>query len=101
MSHDVIVAGRAINAMPLLEKFLEQKGKHSIIRKVFAPIWVNGPVERFVSKNVVTVGDAAGQSKPTTAFCCLDKLSILYVGRGTSINFLPAWIFYQQCGSLV
>jgi flavin-dependent dehydrogenase len=61
------VAGRAINAMSLLEKFLEQKGKHSIIRKVFAPIWVNGPIERFVSNNVVTIGDAAGQSKPTTA----------------------------------
>ncbi|MGQ0771235.1 MAG: NAD(P)/FAD-dependent oxidoreductase [Nitrososphaerota archaeon] len=61
------VAGRAINAMSLLEKFLEQKGKHSVIRKVFAPIWINGPIERFVSKNVVTVGDAAGQSKPTTA----------------------------------
>jgi geranylgeranyl reductase family protein len=61
------VAGRAINAMYLLEKFLEQKGKHSIIRKVFAPIWVNGPIERFVAKNIVTVGDAAGQSKPTTA----------------------------------
>lgn len=61
------VAGRAINAMSLLEKFLEQKGKHSIIRKVFAPIWVNGPIEKFVSNKVVTVGDAAGQSKPTTA----------------------------------
>lgn len=61
------VAGRGINAMQALEKFLEQKGKHSIIRKVFAPIWVNGPVGRFVTKNLVTVGDAAGQSKPTTA----------------------------------
>lgn len=61
------VAGRGINAMQALEKFLAQKGKHSIIRKVFAPIWVNGPVEKFVTKNVVTVGDAAGQSKPTTA----------------------------------
>jgi geranylgeranyl reductase family protein len=61
------VAGRAINAMNTLEKFLDQKGKHSIIRKVFAPIWVNGPIERFVTGDIVTVGDAAGQSKPTTA----------------------------------
>lgn len=61
------VAGRAINAMSALESFLEKKGKHSIIRKVFAPIWVNGPIESFVTENVVTVGDAAGQSKPTTA----------------------------------
>lgn len=61
------VAGKAINAMSALESFLEKKGKHSIIRKVFAPIWVNGPIENFVTENVVTVGDAAGQSKPTTA----------------------------------
>jgi len=61
------VAGRAINAMSALESFLEKKGKHSIIRKVFAPIWVNGPIESFVTRNIVTVGDAAGQSKPTTA----------------------------------
>jgi geranylgeranyl reductase family protein len=61
------VAGRGINAMQALEKFLEEKGSHSIIRKVFAPIWINGPIENFVSGNTVTVGDAAGQSKPTTA----------------------------------
>jgi geranylgeranyl reductase family protein len=61
------VAGRSINAMQVLEKFLEQKGNYSTIRKVFAPIWINGPIESFVSGNVVTVGDAAGQSKPTTA----------------------------------
>ncbi len=61
------VAGKAINALSALESFLEKKGKHSIIRKVFAPIWVNGPIESFVTENIVTVGDAAGQSKPTTA----------------------------------
>ncbi len=61
------VAGRSINAMQALEKFLEQKGSYSTIRKVFAPIWVKGPVDEFVSGNTVIVGDAAGQSKPTTA----------------------------------
>lgn len=61
------VAGKGINAMQSLEKLLERKGKHSIIRKVFAPIWINGPIENFVSENLVIVGDAAGQSKPTTA----------------------------------
>ncbi|MEM3064992.1 MAG: NAD(P)/FAD-dependent oxidoreductase [Candidatus Nitrosotenuis sp.] len=61
------VAGRGINAMQALEKYLEQKGKHSVIRKVFAPIWVNGPIRRFVDGNTIIVGDAAGQSKPTTA----------------------------------
>ncbi|MBI4174438.1 MAG: NAD(P)/FAD-dependent oxidoreductase, partial [Candidatus Aenigmarchaeota archaeon] len=79
------VAGRGINAMQVLEKFLEQKGKYSIIRKVFAPIWVNGPIERFVSKNIVTVGDAAGQSKPTTAggiYSC--GMGGIYAGRAIS-----------------
>lgn len=61
------VAGRAINAMDAIEKILEQKGKHSVIRKVFAPIWVNGPIQEFVVDDTVVVGDAAGQSKPTTA----------------------------------
>ncbi|MEM2785778.1 MAG: NAD(P)/FAD-dependent oxidoreductase, partial [Candidatus Nitrosotenuis sp.] len=61
------VAGRGISAMQALEKYLELKGKHSIIRKVFAPIWVNGPIKSFVDGNTVIVGDAAGQSKPTTA----------------------------------
>ena len=61
------VAGRGINAVSTIEKFLESKGKHSTIRKVFAPIWVNGPISEFVIDNTVIVGDAAGQAKPTTA----------------------------------
>lgn len=61
------VAGKSINAMASIEGFLECKGKYSAIRKVFAPIWIKGPIERFVEGNTVIVGDAAGQSKPTTA----------------------------------
>ncbi|MFM7796397.1 MAG: NAD(P)/FAD-dependent oxidoreductase [Candidatus Nitrosotenuis sp.] len=61
------VAGRGINAVSTIEKFLESKGKHSTIRKVFAPIWVNGPISEFVMDDTVIVGDAAGQAKPTTA----------------------------------
>ncbi len=61
------VAGRGINAASTLEEFLGKKGRHSVIRKIFAPIWVKGPIKDFVSGNVVTVGDAAGQAKPTTA----------------------------------
>lgn len=79
------VAGRNIGAMQALEKFLDQKGKYSIIRKVFAPIWVNGPIENFVTDNTVTVGDAAGQSKPTTAggiYSC--GLGGIYAGRAIS-----------------
>ncbi|HJU14440.1 MAG TPA: NAD(P)/FAD-dependent oxidoreductase [Candidatus Nitrosotalea sp.] len=61
------VAGRGINAATVLEEFLKSKGRHSTIRKIFAPIWIKGPIKDFVAKNVVTIGDAAGQAKPTTA----------------------------------
>lgn len=61
------VAGKAINASKVLYEFLESKGHHVVIRKVFAPIWILGPINHFVSGRIVTVGDAAGQTKPTTA----------------------------------
>ncbi|MEX0910673.1 MAG: NAD(P)/FAD-dependent oxidoreductase [Nitrosopumilaceae archaeon] len=79
------VAGKGINAAVALENFLTQKGKHSIVRKVFAPIWIKGPIENFVSKNIVTIGDAAGQSKPTTAggiYSC--GLGGIFAGRAIS-----------------
>jgi digeranylgeranylglycerophospholipid reductase len=61
------VAGKGINAAVALEDFLKQKGKYSTVRKIFAPIWIKGPIKEFVTRNTVTIGDAAGQSKPTTA----------------------------------
>jgi len=61
------VAGRGIRAAQVLEEFLSKKGKFSIIRKIFAPIWIKGPIDNFVSDGLVIIGDAAGQSKPTTA----------------------------------
>jgi geranylgeranyl reductase family protein len=61
------VAGKGINAAGALEDFLKRKGEYSTIRKIFAPIWIKGPIKEFVTGKVVTVGDAAGQSKPTTA----------------------------------
>ncbi len=61
------VAGKGINPALAIEEFLNLKGKHSTIRKIFAPIWVKGPIKEFVTGNVVTIGDAAGQAKPTTA----------------------------------
>lgn len=61
------VAGKGINAADAMEDFLKSKGNYSIIRKIFAPIWIKGPIDNFVSKNIVIIGDAAGQSKPTTA----------------------------------
>ena len=50
-----------------MEQFLKSKGRYSTIRKIFAPIWIKGPIKNFISANVVIVGDAAGQAKPTTA----------------------------------
>jgi len=61
------VAGREINASKTIADFLKSKGKYSTIRKIFAPIWIKGPIKKFVSGNIVIAGDAAGQSKPTTA----------------------------------
>lgn len=62
------VAGRGINAAAALKSYMDSKGlQYSVVRKVYAPIWVGGPVESFVSGRTVAVGDAAGQTKPTTA----------------------------------
>src|SRR5574340_1626769 len=61
------VAGKGINPALALEDFLKRKGRYSTVRKIFAPIWVKGPIKEFVTGNVVTIGDAAGQAKPTTA----------------------------------
>ena len=61
------IAGREINVSNLMEQFLKSRGNHSTIRKIFAPIWIKGPIKNFVTGNTVIAGDAAGQSKPTTA----------------------------------
>jgi geranylgeranyl reductase family protein len=67
-SGKVGVAGRSINTARSLLSYLESKGsKFSVIRKVFAPIWINGPIEEFTRGRTIIVGDAAGQTKPTTA----------------------------------
>ena len=61
------VAGRAIKVSEALEGFLESKGEYSVIRKIFAPIWIKGPIKNFVEGKTVIIGDAAGQAKPTTS----------------------------------
>lgn len=60
------VAGRSINSANTLNKFLEEKGRYSFIKYVYAPIWIKGPLRKFVNNRVIRVGDAAGQTKPTT-----------------------------------
>lgn len=61
------VAGRGIKVSETLDNFLEQKGNYSTIRKIFAPIWIKGPIKKFVENKTVIIGDAAGQAKPTTS----------------------------------
>ena len=61
------VAGRGINVSKVLDEILKEKGIHSTIRKIFAPIWIKGPIKNFVDGKTVIIGDAAGQAKPTTA----------------------------------
>jgi geranylgeranyl reductase family protein len=62
------VAGRKINPLKALESFIESfSNKYSIIRKIYAPIWIGGPLKNFVLNKTILVGDAAGQTKPTTA----------------------------------
>ncbi len=61
------VAGRGINVAETIDEILKEKGDYSTIRKIFAPIWIKGPIENFVDGKTVIVGDAAGQAKPTTA----------------------------------
>jgi digeranylgeranylglycerophospholipid reductase len=62
------VAGKSINAMTALKAYMDSKGQiYSVIRKVYAPIWVRGPLEAFIYGRTLIIGDAAGQTKPTTA----------------------------------
>ncbi len=79
------VAGKGINASEAIQEFLSRKGNSSTIRKIFAPIWIKGPIKKFVSKNIVIIGDAAGQSKPTTAggiYSC--GMGGIFAGRAIS-----------------
>ena len=61
------IARKGINVSESMEKFLDGKERYSIIRKIFAPIWIKGPIDKFIDENTVIIGDAAGQAKPTTA----------------------------------
>ncbi len=61
------VAGKGLNAASALKSYMDSKGRYSTVRKVYAPIWVGGPIDCFANGRTVVVGDAAGQTKPTTA----------------------------------
>jgi len=79
------VAGNSISSMSVIDEFLKNKGNYSVIRKIYAPIWIKGPIRKFVDNTTITVGDAAGQAKPTTAggiFSC--GMGGIYAGKAIS-----------------
>ncbi|HEY7571354.1 MAG TPA: NAD(P)/FAD-dependent oxidoreductase [Nitrososphaeraceae archaeon] len=85
------VGGRAINVVDALNSYLNSKGsRYNIVRKVYSPIWVMGPLQSFLcGSRYLIVGDAAGQTKPTTAggiFTC--GMGGILAGRSiaTAIN---------------
>lgn len=59
------VAGRGVNQFKILDEFVKAKGG-AIIKKTAAQIVVGGPLKNFITGRIVSVGDAAGQAKPTT-----------------------------------
>ncbi len=97
------VAGRRINAQAEMEGLLSRLGGGSVLRKIAAPIWVGGPIGRFVQGNVVVAGDAAGQSKPTTGGGIYSSgtggmlagravSKYLETGDEADLDYRPAWM---------
>jgi digeranylgeranylglycerophospholipid reductase len=95
------VAGKGINAASTLKSYMDLKGPHSAVRKVYAPIWVGGPIEHFTDGQTVIVGDAAGQTKPTTAggiYTC--GMGGILAGRAVAkavaghgdLDYKPTWV---------
>ncbi|MCP8304732.1 MAG: geranylgeranyl reductase family protein [archaeon] len=59
------VAGKGMNPIKFLDGFVKDH-KATVIKKIVSPIYVGGASENFIHGNIVVVGDAAGQTKPTT-----------------------------------
>ena len=79
------VAGKGINVVEAIEKFLGTMGSYSTIRKIYAPIWIKGPIDKFIEGKIVIIGDAAGQAKPTTAGGIYSSgMGGLYAGQAIS-----------------
>jgi geranylgeranyl reductase family protein len=58
-------AGYSINPFEILDDFIENH-KAKVIKKIASPIFVGGASKNFIYGNIVVIGDAAGQTKPTT-----------------------------------
>lgn len=59
-------AGNGISPFSVLDSFLNKR-RSAIMRKITAPILVGGPLQNFSLNGIIMAGEAAGQSKPTTA----------------------------------
>ena len=59
-------AGKGINSFRTLDRFVHEKGG-SILKRVAAPIIVSGPIKNFINGRIIKAGDAARQTKPSTA----------------------------------
>ena len=63
------VSGKGINTLAIIDEFLKSKGNFSTIRKIFAPIWIKGPIKKFVDDRIVIDGSGhvgVGSSSPQT-----------------------------------
>jgi geranylgeranyl reductase family protein len=60
------IAGRGPSLQPWLEGYIARRGGQ-VLKKTYASIVVGGPLPQFVLGRRILVGDAAGQTKPTTA----------------------------------
>ncbi|MEM3068745.1 MAG: NAD(P)/FAD-dependent oxidoreductase [Nitrososphaerales archaeon] len=68
LNHDTArlgVAGYSINPFEQLDKFAQDR-KAKVMKKVASPIFIGGTSRKFVHNSILYVGDAAGQTKPTT-----------------------------------
>ena len=95
------VSGKGINSSTIIQEFLEKKGNFSVIRKIYAPIWIKGPIKKFVNNNTIVVGDAAGQAKPTTSggiFSC--GIAGIMAGKAVSMaikaNDVTKLLIYEK-----
>jgi len=59
-------AGKGINPFRTLDRFVHERGG-SILKRVAAPILVGGPIKNFINGRIIKAGDAARQTKPSTA----------------------------------
>jgi geranylgeranyl reductase family protein len=60
------VAGDGINPFRALDEFVKRK-KATVVKKIAAPIVVGGRLDSFIDGKIVSAGDSAGQTKPSTA----------------------------------